>query len=232
MEEDVLERAKAFAAEVFAGDSSGHDIHHTLRVHALARSICREEGGDEDVVRLAALLHDVDDPKLFKGEGYPNARRFMEGEGMGPETIERVVRIVSQISFKGSGTVVPDTLESRIVQDADRMDAIGAIGIARAFAYGGSRGRPMHDPGEEPKENMTEDEYRSNQGTTVNHFYEKLLKLKGLMNTETAKRMAEARHRYMEDFLQEFMDEWDGKCRCLVRPVFSVRLDAEILRIS
>ncbi len=223
MEEGVFERAKAFAAEVFEGDSSGHDIHHTLRVHALARSICAEEGGDEGVVRLSALLHDVDDPKLFEGEGYPNARRFMEGERMDPETVERVVRIVSQISFKGSGTVVPDTLEGRIVQDADRMDAIGAIGIARAFAYGGSRGRPMHDPGEKPKENMTEAEYRSNRGTTVNHFHEKLLKLRDLMNTETAKRMAEARHRYMEGFLEEFMDEWDGKRRGLVKPVPTVR---------
>jgi len=215
MEEEAFERAKEFAEKVFEGDSSGHDIHHTLRVHSLARSICAEEGGDEDVVRMAALLHDVDDPKLFHSTGYPNARRFMEGEGMDSETIERVVRIITQISFKGTGTVVPDSLEGRIVQDADRMDAIGAIGIARAFAYGGSRGRPMHNPGEKPKENMTEAEYRVNQGTTVNHFYEKLLKLKNLMNTDAAKRMAEARHRYMQGFLDEFMDEWDGKRRFL-----------------
>ena len=213
MKEGVFERAEAFAAEIFEGDSSGHDIHHTLRVHSLARSICREEGGDEDVVRLAALLHDVDDPKLFGGEGHPNARRFMEREGIDPDVAGKVVRIASQISFKGSGTTVPDTLEGRIVQDADRMDAIGAIGIARAFAYGGSRGRPMHDPGERPKEGMTEAEYRSNRGTTVNHFHEKLLKLKGLMNTDAARRMAEARHEYMVGFLEEFMDEWDGRRR-------------------
>ncbi|MBR6204686.1 MAG: HD domain-containing protein [Candidatus Methanomethylophilaceae archaeon] len=225
MDEDVFKRAERFAESVFEGDSSGHDIYHTLRVHSLARSICAEEGGDEGTVRLAALLHDVDDPKLFGGEGYPNARRFMEGEELGRDTVERVVGIISQISFRGSGAAVPDSLEGKIVQDADRMDAIGAIGIARAFAYGGSRGRPMHVPGEPPREGMTEAEYRSSQGTTVNHFHEKLLKLKDLMNTGTARRMAEARHRYMAGFLEELMDEWDGKRRSPGRPVSVVRLE-------
>ncbi len=213
MEEGVLDRAAEFARRIFEGDSGGHDIYHTLRVHALARIICEEEGGDEGIVRLAALLHDVDDPKLFRSEGHPNARGFMEGEGLGGDVADRVVSIISQVSFKGADTVAPDTLEGMIVQDADRLDAIGAIGIARAFAYGGSRGRQMHVPGERPREGMSEAKYRANEGTTVNHFHEKLLKLKDLMNTDTARWMAESRHRYMEEFLEEFMDEWCGRRR-------------------
>jgi uncharacterized protein len=208
--DDIFSRAERFAESVFSGDSSGHDIYHTLRVHAAARKICGEEGGDERIVRLAALLHDVDDPKLFGDAGYANAVRFMDSEGLPGEEQERIVRIISQISFKGSGSAVPDTLEGKIVQDADRLDAIGAIGIARAFAYGGSRGRPMHIPGEKPRESMTEAEYRS-EGTTLNHFYEKLLKLRELMNTDSAREMAERRHAYMEGFLAEFLGEWDGR---------------------
>lgn len=208
----IFLRAEKFAEGVFAGDSGGHDIYHTLRVHSVARRICAEEGGNERIVRLAALLHDVDDPKLFGNAGYANAMRFMESEGIPAEEREKIIRIISQISFKGSGSSVPDTLEGKIVQDADRMDAIGAIGIARAFAYGGSKGRPMHIPSEKPRESMTEEEYRS-EGTTLNHFHEKLLKLKGLMNTESARKMAERRHIYMEEFLDEFLREWDGKMR-------------------
>lgn len=211
MDERIFTDAADFARDIFAGDSSGHDFHHTLRVHDLARTICSGEGGDMDTVRLAALLHDVDDRKLFGDNGYANARGFMDSHGIGPDMQDTVCRIISQISFKGEDTVTPDTLEGRIVQDADRMDAIGAIGIARTFAYGGSRGRQMHIPGEAHREGMSEAEYFANQGTSINHFHEKLLKLKDLMNTETAKGMAEHRHRYMVGFLEEFMSEWDGR---------------------
>ena len=162
MDESVFSNARGFVAGLFEGDSGGHDIWHTVRVHDLAVTICRE------------------------------------------------VRIISQISFKGTDSVVPDTLEGRIVQDADRMDAIGAIGIARAFAYGGSRGRPMHTPGEGPNLGMDDEAYRNNEGTTVNHFHEKLLLLRGMMNTDTARRMAQSRHDYMVGFLEEFAAEWDG----------------------
>ena len=168
MDESVFSNARDFVAGLFEGDSSGHDIWHTVRVHDLAVTICRAE------------------------------------------TQERIVRVISQISFKGTDSVVPDTLEGRIVQDADRMDAIGAIGVARAFAYGGSRGRPMHIPGEGPKLGMDDEAYRSNEGTTVNHFHEKLLLLRDMMNTDTARRMAQARHDYMVGFLEEFAAEWDG----------------------
>ena len=210
MDETVFAHAREFVERLFEGDSGGHDIWHTVRVHDLAVTICREEGGDMDVVRLAALLHDADDRKLFGDNGYANARGFMESEGVPEDIRERVVHAISQVSFKGTDTMVPDTVEGMVVQDADRMDAIGAIGIARAFAYGGSRGRAMHIPGEGPRIGMDAEEYHSNVGTTVNHFHEKLLLLKDMMNTETARRMAGDRHEYMVAFLDEFMAEWDG----------------------
>ena len=210
MDEATFDRAEDFIRSLFEGESSGHDFYHSLRVHDLARRICAEEGGDEDLIRLAALLHDADDRKLFSTEGFANARRFMDSEGIPPDIQDSVCSMISQISFKGDGTRVPDTLEGRIVQDADRLDAIGAIGIARTFAYGGSRGRAMHIPGEAFREGMTEAEYYANRGTSINHFHEKLLKLKDLMNTPAGKRMAEARHDYMVGFLEEFMAEWDG----------------------
>ena len=211
MDEKVFSDAADFSRDIFADDSSGHDFYHTMRVHDLARTICSKEGGDMDIVRLASLLHDVDDRKLFGDNGYANARRFMDSESIDPVIQDVVCHIISQISFKGEDTVMPDTLEGRIVQDADRMDAIGAIGIARTFAYGGSRGRQMHVPGEMHREGMSEVEYFANQGTSINHFHEKLLKLRDLMNTPTAREMAEHRHAYMVGFLEEFMFEWDGR---------------------
>ena len=211
MDEAVFDRAKEFAKGLFEGDSSGHDVYHTLRVHDLARTICSKEGGDMDIVRLAAILHDVDDRKLFGENGFANARRFMDSEHIDLDDQMFICDIISEISFKGKDSVRPSSLEGKIVQDADRMDAIGAIGIARAFAYGGSKGRAMHIPGEGPKEGMSEKEYFDNQGTSVNHFYEKLLLLKDMMNTQTAKDMAQARHDYMVGFLDEFMAEWDGE---------------------
>ncbi len=211
MDEGTFERAKEFARKLFEGDSSGHDIYHTVRVHDLARTICAQEGGDMDMVRLAALLHDVDDRKLFGDNGFMNARTFMDSESIPVEDQLFICDIISQVSFKGKDSVVPGTLEGKIVQDADRMDAIGAIGIARAFAYGGSKGRAMYIPGDAPKEGMSEKEYFSNQGTSVNHFHEKLLLLKDMMNTETAKRMAQHRHDYMVGYLDEFMSEWEGR---------------------
>lgn len=207
----VFGNAVDFAREIFRDDSSGHDFHHTMRVHDLARTICGSEGGDEDIIRLSALLHDVDDRKLFGDNGFANARRFMESQSIPGDVQDRVCSIISQISFKGTDSVVPDSLEGRIVQDADRMDAIGAIGIARTFAYGGSRGRQMHDPSEDARLDMDGREYFSNNGTSINHFHEKLLKLKDMMNTDTARRMAEHRHMYMVGFLEEFTAEWDGR---------------------
>jgi len=210
MDETTFTRAKEFAASIFKDDSSGHDIYHTMRVHDLAVTISEAEGGDLDIIRLAAILHDVDDRKLFGENGFQNARDFMDSEGISVEDQLYICDIIEQISFKGKDSAVPSTLEGKIVQDADRMDAIGAVGIARAFAYGGSRGRAMHIPGDAFKAGMGAEEYFRNEGTSVNHFYEKLLLLKDMMNTSTARKMAEARHGYMVAFLDEFMAEWDG----------------------
>ena len=163
-----------------------------------------------DLVRLSALLHDADDRKFFGDNGYANARRFMDSESIPMDVQDLVCHVISQISFKGKDTVVPDTLEGKIVQDADRLDAIGAIGIARTFAYGGSKGRMMHVPDEAHKSDMSEEEYFSNEGTSVNHFHEKRLLLKDMMNTDSARTIAESRHAYMVGFLEEFMEEWIG----------------------
>lgn len=203
-----LDKLLAFVKERFSGDSSGHDYFHTLRVYKMAMNIQKKEGGDEEIIAYASLLHDVDDHKLF-----PNghaAKDYLEGEGFAFPKVERILKIIKDVSYKGSDSVSPDTLEGQIVQDADRLDAIGALGIARAFAYGGSKHRVMHDPDVKPKLFMNEKETFAHEGTSVNHFYEKLLKLKGMMNTKTAKEIAEDRTKYMENYLEEFFAEWDG----------------------
>jgi uncharacterized protein len=163
------------------------------------------------LVQLGALLHDVDDYKLVgqQIDKFENAKRMMNKINIDSETINKVCSIISQVSFKGTDTITPDTLEGKIVQDADRLDAIGAIGIARTFAYGGSRSVPIYDPEIKPKENMSAKEYCNSKHTTINHFYEKLLLLKELMNTDVAKKMAEKRHLFMEKFLDEFYSEWE-----------------------
>lgn len=203
----TAEAALAFARDLFRGDASGHDWFHTLRVYQTAVAIQAVEGGDAEVVALAAILHDADDPKLFSGIGYPNAAAFLANH---PKA-EAILDAISTVSFRGAGSARPRTLEGMIVQDADRLDAIGALGIARAFAYGGSRGRVLHDPDVPPRAHMTEAEYRASESTTVNHFHEKLFKLKVLMNTAEGRRRAENRDLYMRGFLDEFLREWDGE---------------------
>ena len=211
MDEGIFGDAERYIAELFRGESSGHDFYHSKRVHDTAVAISKEEGGDMFLIRLSALLHDADDRKLFDTEDFSNARRFMEDHGVPSEKRDAVCRIISQVSFKGTDSAVPDTLEGKIVQDADRLDAIGAVGIGRAFAYGGSRGRAMHIPSEKPGGSLSESEYYASESTTINHFHEKLLLLKDMMNTETAKRMAEGRHGFMLLFLEEFEKEWGGR---------------------
>ena len=191
-------------------DCSGHDWFHTVRVVNMAKRIAAYEDADMELTELAALLHDVDDVKLF-GENSRNAVRIMQKYGYTQDVQNSVMEIIHSISFRGDGASVPKSLEGKIVQDADRLDAIGAVGIARAFAYGGSKGRIMHDPSIKPRDGMSETEYRSGNGTTLNHFYEKLLRLKELMNTQTAKAIAQERHDVMLAFLEEFYAEWDGK---------------------
>ena len=210
--ESMLEKTLEYVKEFFKDDYSGHDYCHTLRVYNLSKYIAEFEKCDKKLVYLGALLHDVDDYKLVGDEKEPfhNAKTFLKNLEISDQEIEQICHIISQVSFKGDDTVTPDTIEGKIVQDADRLDAIGAIGISRTFAYGGSHNAPMHIPGMKYAENMSAEEYYKNTGTSINHFYEKLLKLKDLMNTKTAKKMAQHRHEFMQEFLKEFYDEWEG----------------------
>lgn len=196
---DIICEATEYARKIFEGDSGGHDFDHTMRVNRLAMRLAKAEGADLEIVSLAALLHDVDDRKLSPKtcENLGNARKFLHSHGVTAEVAERILRIISQVSF--SGGKVPDTLEGKCVQDADRLDAMGAIGIARTFAYGGSKGRRIYDPAGE------------DETTSVQHFYDKLLRLEGLMNTEIGRKLAKDRHVYMEEFLRRFYAEWQGE---------------------
>ena len=195
----MINQAMDYARSIFEADASGHDFDHTMRVYRMAVRIAEEEGTDLQSVSLAALLHDVDDRKISP-ETYENKDRavfFLRENGMIEGEISRIVEIISEISFSaGNGT--PSTLEGMCVQDADRLDAMGAIGIGRAFAFGGSRGRRMHDP------------VGTDTTTTIQHFYDKLLLLKDRMNTETGKKLACQRDAYLRTFLDEFYAEWDG----------------------
>ena len=210
--DNVIKNAVDYVKRVFENDFSGHDYFHTLRVYKTATRLAESEGANVHLAQLGALLHDVDDVKLSP-QTHPNkdnARAFLVQNGVSSEDIERVVSIIDQVSFKGTDSVKPTSLEGECVQDADRLDAIGAIGIARAFAYGGNHNRVMYDPDEKPKLNLSGEEYRTHVSTTINHFYEKLFTLKGLLNTSSAKEIADHRENYMRAFIDEFMDEWDG----------------------
>lgn len=210
----MIESAVKYVEEIFDADCSGHDCHHTMRVYRLAMKIAEDENADMLIVQLAALLHDVDDVKLSPETHATkkNAVEFMRRNGVKDEVINSVCRIIDEVSFAGTDSVVPSTVEGKCVQDADRLDAIGAIGIARTFAYGGSKGRKIYDPDIKPLINMKKEDYRTNlNSTSINHFYEKLLLLKNMMNTEFAKKIAEHRQAVMEKYLEEFYAEWEGE---------------------
>ena len=210
----MVESAIEYIKKMFSDDCSGHDYHHTMRVYRLAMQIAEQENADMLTVQLAALLHDVDDVKLSPEthETRKNAVGFMKNNGVDDKVIASVCKIIDEVSFAGIDSVEPSTIEGKCVQDADRLDAMGAIGIARTFAYGGSKGRKIYDPDIKPLTNMNKTDYRQNHNSTsINHFYEKLLLLKDMMNTETAKKKAEYRQAVMEDYLEEFMAEWEGE---------------------
>ena len=209
----VVLNAIEFVKKYFENESSGHDYFHTIRVYKMACHIAEKENADKDIVSLAALLHDVDDIKLSPNtnKNKDNARRFLKENHVDENTINLICEIISEISYKGVDTVPGKTLEAKIVQDADRLDAIGAIGIARTFTYGGYKNNLIYDPDIKPIEFSSLDEVKNKKNTTINHFYEKLLKLKDLMNTSTAKEIAKRRHDFMVNFLDEFYFEWDFK---------------------
>ncbi|MCB8963612.1 MAG: HD domain-containing protein [Bacteroidales bacterium] len=193
------------------GDSTGHDWWHIYRVVRLALRIGKEENANLELVEIASLLHDLDDWKLSADSGnYPNARNLLKENNFDQHTIDRVIEIVEQVSFKGAGVdTTPRCIEAKVVQDADRLDAIGAIGIARTFAYGGAKGRAIYTPDVKPQMHQSFEEYKKSGGHTINHFYEKLLLLKDRMNTETAKEIATERHKFMQLFLDQFYKEWN-----------------------
>lgn len=209
----LLLAAEAFAREALAHDSSGHDWSHVARVRRVALTIAEAEGADAFICELAALLHDVADYKIAGDEatGLARVRGWLAAQACDTATTERVMEIIATMSFAGGERPEMTTLEGQIVQDADRLDAIGAVGVARAFAYGGAKGRAMYDPDQPPRERMSAEEYRAQPAPTINHFYEKLLLLKDRMNTPYARAMAEQRHQFMLTFLDQFYAEWDGR---------------------
>jgi len=210
--QEIIEQTKIFVKGQLNDEPSGHDWYHIERVWKNAKKIFENENnGNLFIVELSALLHDLADDKLFKEEeGFARIQYFLEGEGVSQKDMEKVFEVVESISFSKQQTKKSSlSIESQIVQDADRLDAIGAIGIARAFTYGGNKGHPIFDPEISIREEISKEEDGDRKTSTIHHFYEKLLKLKDLMNTETGLQMAEKRHAFMEDFLAEFLEEMD-----------------------
>ncbi len=202
-----------FVKEKLEGAEAGHDWFHIERVWKLSKKIAEKEGGSLEVIELSALLHDIADPKFHNGDetlALKISKNFLEEIHVEGELIEQVLFVIKNISFKNRAEAPENPpLELQIVQDADRLDAIGAIGIARTFNFGGFKNNLMYHPEIKPNLGMNKEEYKKSNGTTINHFYEKLLLLKDLMNTETAKRIASERHDFMLQFLDEFYKEWN-----------------------
>ncbi len=211
----LIEQTRNFVQSALRDAESGHDWWHIFRVWKLAEKIAREEKADLFVVSLGALLHDIADAKFYKGDetiGPRRAQQFLQKQNLPEEIIRKVLNIIRYVSFKNRDEIPEEnSKELHIVRDADRLDAIGAIGIARAFSFGGFKKREMYSPSVPPRLGMTKEEYKKNEGTTVNHFYEKLFLLKDMMHTPAGKRLAEERHRFMEQYLEEFYAEWQGE---------------------
>ncbi len=214
-QEQVIAKTVAFVKEVLTDAEGGHDWWHIYRVWKSAKQIAQTEEVDLFVVELGALLHDIADSKFHDGDetvGPRKARVFLASLQVDESVIEHVEKIISNISFKGGNLKQAfKSAELDVIQDADRLDALGAIGIARTFNYGGHKDREIYNPEIKPNLNMTKEEYKNSDAPTLNHFYEKLLLLKERMNTESGKRMAEQRHEFMELYLEQFYQEWEGK---------------------
>ncbi len=213
---EILKATKTYVKSVLTNAEGGHDWFHTLRVFNNSMLIAEKEPVDLLIVQLGALLHDIADSKFYDGNetiGPNMARQFLFKHNLDSSVIEHVVNIIKHMSFKNSldNGQTFNSMELQVVQDADRLDAIGAIGIARAFNYGGFKNRGLFDPSIKPNLKMTKAEYKSSTAPTINHFYEKLLLLKDKMNTPTGKRIAQQRHKYMEQYLEQFYAEWDGE---------------------
>jgi uncharacterized protein len=211
----IIKNTEVFVKETLKNAEGGHDWFHILRVWNNAKLIAENENVDVFIVELGALLHDIADSKFYNGDetiGPKMARTFLENENVDNHVIVHVENIISNISYKGGNFEQKfNSPELDVIQDADRLDAIGAVGIARCFNYGGFKNRPLYNPKIAPKLNQTKEEYKNSEAPTINHFYEKLLLLKDKMNTKTGKKIAENRHLYMQNFLQQFYDEWEGR---------------------
>lgn len=209
---DIINNTIDFVKNKLNGAEAGHDWFHIERVWKLSKKIAKTENCQQEVVELAALLHDIADPKFHNGDetlALKISRDFLESQNVEEEIINQVLFIIQNISFKNreeAPEILP--IELKIVQDADRIDAIGAIGVARTFNFGGFKNNLMYHPDIAPKLNMSKEEYKKSNGTTINHFYEKLLLLKDLMNTKEGKKIAEERHQFMLTFLDQFYKEW------------------------
>ncbi len=211
----IIDRTVEYVRQELEGESSGHDWWHVHRVWNMARRLAREEGAYIFVVEMASLLHDVGDKKLHGGDESVTPKMidaWLDEVGVGGLRRDHIQYIVKNLSYSAhlEGHKIRMSRDLMVVQDADRLDAMGAIGVGRTFAFGGHKGNIMYHPKVAPNEMLTKEEYDNAVGTTVNHFYEKLLKLKDLMNTDTAKKIAEERHTFMETFLERFYKEWEG----------------------
>lgn len=208
----IINKVKEYIKKNFKSDPTGHDWWHSFRVWQMAKKIAKKEGGDLFVIELAALLHDIADWKFNKGNlkaGSKKAGELLKKLGVDDKTIKHVCYIIDNVSFKGAGVKNKmKTKEGIIVQDADRLDVIGAMGIARSFAYGGYKGREIYNPDIKPKFHKSFKAYKDAKGTTINHFYEKQLLLKDRLNTKTGKRIAQKRHKFLESYLKQFFKEW------------------------
>jgi uncharacterized protein len=208
-----INQLRALVQHKFMNEATGHDWYHIDRVVKNALLIQEHEGGDRTIIEITALLHDIDDHKFNGGDmdaGALTAKKIMQDFQFDENQINHIVSNIQKISYKGAlVTSIPTTLEGKIVQDADRLDAIGAIGIARAFAYGGNKNRPIYDPTDKPELHATTEAYIHAKSHTINHFYEKLLLLKEKINTPTGLKLAEERHDFMVSFLEQFYKEWD-----------------------
>lgn len=211
---EIIQKTGHFVESEFRTEGSGHDWFHIDRVRKMALRIGKTEVCDLFIIEMASLLHDLDDWKLTAPttEESSNAKKWLDSIGLDSEVASHILEIIGEVSFKGAGIETPvKTIEAAIVQDADRLDAIGAIGIARTFAYGGHKSRLIYDPSVVPVMHTDFQEYKSSSAPTINHFYEKLLLLKDRMNTKTAQIIAEQRHQFMSDYLLQFYDEWEAR---------------------
>lgn len=208
----ICSKTEKYIHEVFEKEGSGHDWWHISRVRNLALKIAENEGGNFFIIELSALLHDLDDWKLIGSQKENRSELWLKETGLDKNISKKILQVINEVSFKGAGVETHATsLEAKIVQDADRLDAIGAIGIARTFAYGGSKRRLIYHPEIKPEMHMDFESYKKSTAPTINHFYEKLFLIKDRLNTKTAKKIALQRHNFMEQFLVQFFNEWDNK---------------------